>query len=482
MDVNVLVPNHDESSDMRQSPMGGKHQRSLSLSAKWAGDKAMAIEYLRRQREVMTWIGSVLQRELPTTDLFEALKSGVVLREMMETLFPASSSCMSPISRQYSLRMAPWKERENISLFLRQCKSIGMNDLSLFCTDDLYEGTNMVQVLFCLQHFMMFSEERAGHLFKPVARNEPAMFSNQEVEMAMSKIEQAGVDAKALISSRSSSTLPAVQEKETNLRVSEPTSAPSKEEKLGNAKEEEPAESEECTEGKASVQVPPEVCNQASEDKQDVDNPADDDDLNQESGSDADNEDEETESEDSPAIEQETNITEILPVDYPSTQEIKTLAVVKTVAIIHTMAIIYQVLSDLAATIEKAEAETHLATKQNQDVPTVEAEPEEKEEEEEEEAIPEPRADLAQEAKGETVDQAKIEIEVTEQTEAPPADSTDVPVESNPAEEVTSTQPAAETTENATERKEDANLQQAVDEELEAKAMAKCTCGRCTIM
>lgn len=24
--------------------------------------------------------------------------------------------------------------------------SLGMNDLSLFCTDDLYEGTNMVQV------------------------------------------------------------------------------------------------------------------------------------------------------------------------------------------------------------------------------------------------------------------------------------------------------------------------------------------------
>lgn len=31
----------------------------------------------------MTWIESVLKRELPTTDLFEALRSGVVLREMV---------------------------------------------------------------------------------------------------------------------------------------------------------------------------------------------------------------------------------------------------------------------------------------------------------------------------------------------------------------------------------------------------------------
>ncbi|ETN02130.1 hypothetical protein PPTG_16777 [Phytophthora nicotianae INRA-310] len=417
----------------------------------------------------MAWIENVLQRELPTTDLFEALKSGVVLREMMETLFPAASSCMSPISRQYSMRMAPWKERENISIFLRQCKSIGMNDLSLFCTDDLYEGTNMVQVLFCLQHFMMFSEERAGHLFKPVSRNENATFSNQEVEMAMSKIEQAGMDAKALMSSRSSSETDAVQDKETTLRASEPASAASKEAKL----EEEPAEADEYTEGKARVQAPFEVCNQDSEHKEDIDNPADDDDVNQETGSDASNEEEETESEDSPAIEQELTTAEILPVHHPWTQEINTLAAVKTVAIIQTMAIIYQVLSDLAATIEKTEAETHSTAMQNQDTPPVEAEPEisnveitsipeekaeekEKEEDEDEEVIPEPTEVLAQEAKGETVDQANIEIQVNEQTETPAVDSTDAPVESSPAEEVASTQPAAETTENVTEHKEDA--------------------------
>ncbi|ETM97242.1 hypothetical protein PPTG_20413, partial [Phytophthora nicotianae INRA-310] len=96
--------------------------------------------------------------------------------------------------------------------------------------------------------------------------------------------------------------------------------------------------------------------------------------------------------------------------------------------------------------------------------------------------IPEPTEVLAQEAKGETVDQANIEIQVNEQTETPAVDSTDAPVESSPAEEVASTQPAAETTENVTEHKEDANVQQAVDEELEAKAMSKCLCGRCTIM
>lgn len=32
------------------SPMGGKNQRSLSLSEKWATNKLLALEYLKRQR------------------------------------------------------------------------------------------------------------------------------------------------------------------------------------------------------------------------------------------------------------------------------------------------------------------------------------------------------------------------------------------------------------------------------------------------
>uniref|UniRef100_K3X854 Calponin-homology (CH) domain-containing protein n=1 Tax=Globisporangium ultimum (strain ATCC 200006 / CBS 805.95 / DAOM BR144) TaxID=431595 RepID=K3X854_GLOUD len=130
----------------------------------------------------------ILGDKLPATDLHEALRSGIVLRELQEKLFPDTARCFSPISRNYSSRMAPWKERENISVFLKQCKALGMNDLSLFCTDDLYDGNNMVQ------HFMQFSQEHSSHFFHPVY-DEHMTFSNQEVEMALSKIEKAGVDA-----------------------------------------------------------------------------------------------------------------------------------------------------------------------------------------------------------------------------------------------------------------------------------------------
>ncbi|KAF1330537.1 Ras gtpase-activating protein rng2, partial [Globisporangium splendens] len=110
--------------------------------------------------ELILWMEQILGDKLPATDLHEALRSGIVLRELQEKLFPDTARRFSPISRNYSSRMAPWKERENIPVFLKQCKALGMNDLSLFCTGDLYDGNNMVQV-----------------------------------EMALSKVEKTGVDA-----------------------------------------------------------------------------------------------------------------------------------------------------------------------------------------------------------------------------------------------------------------------------------------------
>ncbi|KAI9913325.1 hypothetical protein PsorP6_005867 [Peronosclerospora sorghi] len=316
---------NDESSC---SAMDGLHQRRLSLSAKWASDESKAIEYLRRQRDVMAWIERVLKRELPSTSLFESLKSGVVLRELMEILFPDASNCMSRISRRYSLRMAPWKERENISVFLRQCKSIGMIDLSLFCTDDLYEGTNMVQVLFCMQHFMMFAEVRAIHPFKPMTMSEPAEFSDQELELAMSKIERTGMALKGLISFDSSVVVPKTItdcEKEASVRGG--IYVVSKEESVSNINEGRLE--------KIKLVGNTEIGNQMSEDKQDANNPLDDVNTELDSGSGASNENEAIQRGDAIAFVEKTSIV----VPSAQNQEIKT--------------IIQLVISEMVAQIDK---------------------------------------------------------------------------------------------------------------------------------
>ncbi|ETV66907.1 hypothetical protein H257_16715 [Aphanomyces astaci] len=128
-----------------------KLNRERSSSAKWASDVHLAVEYLKRQHEVIEWLQHAMDRPMPTHDLQELLKSGVVLRELMAILAPTSAT-PKPIARTYSATMAPWKERENISVFLTDCRRLGMSECSLFGTDDLYEGTNMVQVMFGMQY------------------------------------------------------------------------------------------------------------------------------------------------------------------------------------------------------------------------------------------------------------------------------------------------------------------------------------------
>ncbi|KAH9184671.1 hypothetical protein AeNC1_013354 [Aphanomyces euteiches] len=128
-----------------------KSNRKLSSSAKWAENKHLALEYLKRQREFVEWMQAKMDQTFETHDLHLLLRSGVLLRELMYKLAPTQSS-RKPIARTYSVAMAPWKERENISVFLADCKRLGMSECSLFGTDDLYEGSNMVQVVFSLHY------------------------------------------------------------------------------------------------------------------------------------------------------------------------------------------------------------------------------------------------------------------------------------------------------------------------------------------
>lgn len=54
MELNIVILPEDEevvvATDASLASPMSKHQRKLSLSAKWASNKALALEYLKRQR------------------------------------------------------------------------------------------------------------------------------------------------------------------------------------------------------------------------------------------------------------------------------------------------------------------------------------------------------------------------------------------------------------------------------------------------
>ncbi|RLN50257.1 hypothetical protein BBJ28_00003756 [Nothophytophthora sp. Chile5] len=374
MELSVLVPQHEERGADLTSPMGGKHQRSLSLSAKWASDKSMALEYLHRQH--------------------------------METLFPDISNCMSPISRNYTKRMAPWKERENISVFLRQCKSYVF---AIYLAD-------LVEVLI------------------------------NDLEMALSKIEMAGVDAKALkgLMAGSNSTLPpeksTAKVKATTIDeekvVKSITPSDNKEQEAS-----EPAANDESAEQQPQLELKTEVCNQILEDKDCEEVPELDATATpeQESGSDADGDEDTVERESTPTVTEEQSVVETTAIDAPIVEDEAAVTVIT------------QMLSDMAAAIEEAKKEEHwkalaVATPPSpavDDEPRVEAD-----------APLATDLTIAEVAVDHTDVEVETKGEVTEETkpEATAPDSTDGPAEAADTKEEATIQPAMTTSRQAVKR------------------------------
>ncbi|KXJ94842.1 hypothetical protein Micbo1qcDRAFT_232239 [Microdochium bolleyi] len=108
-------------------------------------------------KEVKTWIESVLGERLQSNDLLEALKDGT-------SLCALANLAIGPPGVKFKKSAMPFVQMENISQFLRACKSppLNLHDHDVFLTVDLYEQKDPAQVLQCLGSF-----SRAAHSANP---------------------------------------------------------------------------------------------------------------------------------------------------------------------------------------------------------------------------------------------------------------------------------------------------------------------------
>jgi len=73
----------------------------------------------------------------------EALHTGQVLCQLLNCIQPGTISKINTAGM-------PFKERENISKFLKACRSWGVHEYALFSTDDLYDKKNLMSVVKCI--------------------------------------------------------------------------------------------------------------------------------------------------------------------------------------------------------------------------------------------------------------------------------------------------------------------------------------------
>lgn len=95
------------------------------------------------ESEVKNWIEQVLEVKLGNEGLFEMLKDGVILCNLINKIDGTPSKFPNKLK-------ASFVQMENICYFIESARRLGVPDPENFQTIDLFEGKNMVQVVHCL--------------------------------------------------------------------------------------------------------------------------------------------------------------------------------------------------------------------------------------------------------------------------------------------------------------------------------------------
>eukprot|EP01129_Flabellula_baltica_P003560 TRINITY_DN13316_c0_g1_i1.p1 TRINITY_DN13316_c0_g1~~TRINITY_DN13316_c0_g1_i1.p1 ORF type:complete len:652 (+),score=169.69 TRINITY_DN13316_c0_g1_i1:43-1998(+) len=104
--------------------------------------KMKAKEDPRWERKVGQWIEDVIQESINTSDLWSALKDGLVLIKLVNTIKPGTITKWNNKDKLH-----PLMERENINLYLEACWKIGVGSTEMFITSDLHSKKGMSAVL-----------------------------------------------------------------------------------------------------------------------------------------------------------------------------------------------------------------------------------------------------------------------------------------------------------------------------------------------
>merc|ERR1712243_59830 len=120
------------------------HGPSYGLSRECAV-KSQAKFSPERAKQCVEWIEEVTKSKVEMEikdqiDFAELLKDGSVLCQLINAIQPGSV-------KKINTMKAPFKQRENIEMYLKACAAYGLKEQDLFQVNDLYENKNLYMVV-----------------------------------------------------------------------------------------------------------------------------------------------------------------------------------------------------------------------------------------------------------------------------------------------------------------------------------------------
>ena len=113
--------------------------------SKECAQKSQAKFLIEEAKDCIEWGEEILERKLDISidtqdDFHSLLKDGSILCQLINAIAPGSV-------KRVNKRNTPFKERENIELYLKACKEYGVQEGGLFQVNDLYEQDNLYMVV-----------------------------------------------------------------------------------------------------------------------------------------------------------------------------------------------------------------------------------------------------------------------------------------------------------------------------------------------
>lgn len=97
---------------------------------------------VEREAEAQAWIEEITERAFKAS-FGEELRDGTILCEVMNAIKPG-------LIRKINKSTIPFKQMENVSNFIKGCRTVGVPEYSLFETVDLFELKDLGIVVKCL--------------------------------------------------------------------------------------------------------------------------------------------------------------------------------------------------------------------------------------------------------------------------------------------------------------------------------------------
>ncbi|GFT50335.1 calponin-3 [Nephila pilipes] len=151
--------------------------------------KAQAKFNLNQALVGLEWIGDVTKLNLDPPgsdkgiqdqiDFANVLKDGIALCTLINQLLPGSVSKINTMK-------APFKERENLEMFLKGCEQYGLKRHDLFQVNDLYEKKNLYTVVNCIFALGGMAKKKGFQgptIGVKVADENKRIFSKEKLEM-----------------------------------------------------------------------------------------------------------------------------------------------------------------------------------------------------------------------------------------------------------------------------------------------------------